>query len=113
MEASGHPHNVAVAAALHTADKSRGMKRASAGARKLAAYRVSRAHSAPAPAREAAAKKSGHTAKHPGFKAVAARAAARQGVSVKEADREIAASSRRASPAAKRANPRLRRVGGM
>lgn len=51
-------------------------------------------------------------AKHPGFKKVASQIAARQGISEDEADRELAASTRRASPAAKRANPRLNRVRG-
>lgn len=49
---------------------------------------------------------------HPGFKAVAADAARRQGVSVKEASAEIAASTRRASKSAKAKNPRLNRVKG-
>lgn len=49
---------------------------------------------------------------HPGFKAVAAQIARRQGVSMDTARRELAASSRRASPAAKRANPNLKRVKG-
>jgi hypothetical protein len=49
---------------------------------------------------------------HPGFKNVAAAAARRQGVSVKEASAEIAASSRNASKAAKRNNPRLAKVSG-
>lgn len=49
---------------------------------------------------------------HPGFKAVAARIAAKEGESVKEASRELAYSTRNASAKAKRANPRLRRVRG-
>jgi hypothetical protein len=49
---------------------------------------------------------------HPGFKAVAADMARRQGVSVQEASAELAASSRGASRKAKAANPRLRRVKG-
>lgn len=52
-----------------------------------------------------------HT-KHPGFKAVAKGMAARQGIPVERAEAELASSSRRASPAAKKANPRLRRVRG-
>ena len=47
---------------------------------------------------------------HPGFKNVAAGIAKRQGVSKKTAAKELAASTRRASPAAKKANPRLKRV---
>lgn len=49
---------------------------------------------------------------HPGFKAVQAKIAAKSGVPMKNAGAILAASSRRASPAAKRANPRLRRVSG-
>ena len=48
--------------------------------------------------------------RHPGFKAVQARIAKRQGISKKRAGAILAASTRRASPAAKRKNPRLRRV---
>lgn len=50
--------------------------------------------------------------KHPGFKAVAAGIARKQGVSEDAADAMLAASTRRASPAAKRKNPRLKRVKG-
>jgi hypothetical protein len=50
--------------------------------------------------------------KHPGFKNVAASMARRQHVSVKTANRELAASSRGASPTAHKANPRLNRVRG-
>lgn len=46
------------------------------------------------------------------FKAVANKIAKRQGVSAKEASAELAASTRRASPAAKRANPNLKKVKG-
>jgi hypothetical protein len=49
-----------------------------------------------------------HTTAHPGFKAVAARIARRKGV--RDAGAILAAATRRASPAAKRANPRLNRV---
>lgn len=49
---------------------------------------------------------------HPGFKAVAAKMAAKQGVPAKQAAAELAASTRKASPAAKKANPRLKRVKG-
>lgn len=44
------------------------------------------------------------------FKAVAKAIAKRQGVSKKTAGAELAASTRRASPAAKAANPNLRKV---
>ena len=49
---------------------------------------------------------------HPGFKSVQASIARRQGVSKKRAGAILAASTRRASPAAKKANPRLKRVKG-
>lgn len=45
-----------------------------------------------------------------GFKAAASSIARKQGVPVKQADAELAASTRRASPAAKKANPNLARV---
>lgn len=51
-------------------------------------------------------------AKHPGFKAVAQSIARRQGVGKAAASAELAASSRNASAAAKKKNPRLRRVKG-
>lgn len=50
--------------------------------------------------------------KHPGFKAVASGMAKKQGISTKEASRELAYSSMHASVKAKKANPRLNRVGG-
>jgi len=50
--------------------------------------------------------------KHPGFKAVQKSIARKEGVSMKTAGAILAASTRRASPAAKRANPRLKRVKG-
>lgn len=50
--------------------------------------------------------------KHPGFKAVAAKIAKKRGVSNSRASAILAASTRRASPAAKKANPRLKRVKG-
>lgn len=56
-------------------------------------------------------KKSGGQA-HPGFKAVAASIAKKQGVSKEAASAILAASSRKASPAAKKANPKLKRVKG-
>lgn len=50
--------------------------------------------------------------KHPGFKAVASKIAQKEGVSKSRANAILAASSRNASAAAKRKNPRLRKVGG-
>jgi hypothetical protein len=50
------------------------------------------------------------TTKHPGFKAVQRKIASREGVSMKQAGAILASASRNASPAAKRANPRLKRV---
>lgn len=49
-------------------------------------------------------------AKHPGFKSVTAGMARRQGISPKRAAAELASSTRNASAAAKRKNPRLKRV---
>lgn len=49
---------------------------------------------------------------HPGFEAVADKIAKRQGVSTKTAAKELAASTRRASPKAKKANKALKRVKG-
>ena len=50
--------------------------------------------------------------RHPGFKSVQRRIARKQGVSMKRAGAILASGSRRASPAAKRRNPRLKRVRG-
>lgn len=47
---------------------------------------------------------------HPGFKAVASKIAKKEGVSKARASAMLAASTRRASPAAKKANPALKRV---
>jgi hypothetical protein len=47
---------------------------------------------------------------HPGFKAVQNKIAKSEGVSQARAGAILAASSRKASPAAKKANPRLKRV---
>jgi hypothetical protein len=47
---------------------------------------------------------------HPGFKAVAKKIAAKQGVSQERANAILAAGSRKASPAAKKKNPRLKKV---
>jgi hypothetical protein len=52
------------------------------------------------------------SAKHPGFKAVQKKIARKSGVSMERAGAILAASSRKASPAAKRRNPRLKRVRG-
>jgi hypothetical protein len=48
--------------------------------------------------------------KHPGFAAVQKRIAAKEGVGMKAAGAILASASRKASPAAKKQNPRLRRV---
>ena len=50
--------------------------------------------------------------KHPGFKAVQKQIAKKQGVSMERAGAILAAGARKASPAAKRKNPRLKRVKG-
>ena len=47
---------------------------------------------------------------HPGFKKAAASIAAKQGISKGAASAILASSTRKASPAAKRKNPRLNRV---
>jgi len=52
------------------------------------------------------------SSKHPGFKAVQKKIAAKEGVSMERAGAILASSSRNASSAAKRANPRLKRVRG-
>jgi cytochrome c551/c552 len=49
---------------------------------------------------------------HPGFKNVAAGIAKKEGLSFERAKAILAASSRRAGPAAKKANPNLKRVKG-
>ena len=49
---------------------------------------------------------------HPGFKAVQAKIAAKQGVSKKAAGAILASATRKASASAKRANPRLKKVAG-
>ena len=53
-----------------------------------------------------------HSAKHPGFKAVQAKIAAKDGIPMKNAGAILATGSRKASGAAKKANPRLGRVKG-
>lgn len=50
--------------------------------------------------------------KHPGFKSVQASIARKEGIPMKNAGAILANASRRASPAAKRVNPRLGRVKG-
>jgi hypothetical protein len=51
--------------------------------------------------------------KHPGFKSVAAKVAAKQGVSKERAGAIVAAGARKASKAAVKANPNLKKVSGM
>ena len=51
--------------------------------------------------------------KHPGFKAVAKKIAAKQGVSKESAGAILAAGARKASKAAVKANPNLKKVKGM
>jgi hypothetical protein len=60
--------------------------------------------------RKSAAK--GKSKAHPGFKAVQAQIAAKEGISPDRAGAILAAGTRRASAAAKKANPRLTRVKG-
>jgi len=48
--------------------------------------------------------------KHPGFQKAAASIAAKQGISKGAASAILASSTRKASPAAKRKNPRLKNV---
>lgn len=50
---------------------------------------------------------------HPGFKAVAASVAKKQGVSKERAAAIVAAGARKASPAAVKKNPRLAKVSGV
>lgn len=54
----------------------------------------------------------GYDAAHPGFKGAQASIAAKEGVGKERAGAILAAATRRASPAAKKANPRLKRVKG-
>ena len=49
---------------------------------------------------------------HPGFKAVTAKIAKRQGISKDRAAAILASAARKASPYAKKNNPRLNRVRG-
>lgn len=48
--------------------------------------------------------------KHPGFKAVQSKIAKSEGISQKRAGAILASSTRHASPAAKKANPALKKV---
>jgi hypothetical protein len=48
--------------------------------------------------------------KHPGFKAAQASIAKKEGISSDRAGAILASAARKASPAAKKANPRLKRV---
>lgn len=48
---------------------------------------------------------------HPGFKAVQSKIAQKQGISKDRAGAILASASRKASPAAKKKNPRLKKVG--
>jgi hypothetical protein len=50
--------------------------------------------------------------KHVGFKKAASKIASKEGVSEEAASAILASSTRKASPAAKRANPRLKKVKG-
>jgi hypothetical protein len=50
---------------------------------------------------------------HPGFKAVQKKVAAKQGVSMERAGAIVAAGARKASKAAVKANPNLKKVSGM
>ena len=51
--------------------------------------------------------------KHPGFAKVQAKIAAKQGISKDRAGAILAAGARKASPAAIKANPNLKKVSGM
>lgn len=50
--------------------------------------------------------------KHPGFKAVQKGIAKKQGIPMERAGAILAAGARKASPAAKKANPNLKKVKG-
>jgi len=50
---------------------------------------------------------------HPGFKKVAAGIAKKQGISKQAAGAILASSARKASPAALKANPRLKKISGV
>lgn len=59
-----------------------------------------------------ARKKVKHTKAHPGFQSVQKKIAKQRGVSEERAGAMLASSTRKASKAAKRKNPRLKRVKG-
>jgi hypothetical protein len=50
---------------------------------------------------------------HPGFKTVASKIAKKQGISKERASAIVAASARKASKSAVKANPRLKKVSGV
>ena len=50
---------------------------------------------------------------HPGFKAVAKSIAKKQGISMDRASAIVASGARKASPAAVKANPHLKKVSGV
>ena len=52
------------------------------------------------------------TTKHPGFKAVQSKIASKEGISKERAGAILANATRKASKAAKKANPRLKKVKG-
>lgn len=54
--------------------------------------------------------KANNPKKHPGFKSVASKIAAKQGISKKSAGAILASATRKASPVAKKANPMLKKV---
>jgi hypothetical protein len=56
--------------------------------------------------------KGGHSKAHPGFQAVQGQIAQKMGVSQKRAGAILASQTRKASPGAKKRNPRLKRVKG-
>jgi hypothetical protein len=51
--------------------------------------------------------------KHPGFKAVQKKIAAKQGISMERAGAIVAAGARKASKSAVKANPRLKKISGV
>lgn len=51
--------------------------------------------------------------KHPGFKTVQKKISQKQGVSMERAGAILAAGARKASPAAIKANPRLKKISGV
>ena len=51
--------------------------------------------------------------KHPGFKSAQKSIAKKQGVSMKSAGAILAAGARKASPAAIKSNPRLKKISGV